>query len=132
MKSIEKNGDGSIKVVKVEVLPDYDKKLKGYIHWVSKDCALNVTMNLYSVLFKLDNVMKAGDKWLDHLNPESLVVKTNSKIWNLHKNDPIESRYQFERLGYFMIDKDSNPKKGKIVMNRIVELKESKEKFNNV
>jgi hypothetical protein len=61
--SVEKNDDNSIKVVKVEVIEEYEKKLKGYIHWVSKDCALDVTVNLYSVLFLIDNVAKTGDKW---------------------------------------------------------------------
>ena len=59
-------------------------------------------------------------------------MKTNSKIWKLHAKDPLESRYQFERCGYFMMTVESDPKKGKYIFNRIVELKESKEKAVNV
>ena len=54
--SIEKNGDGSINHVKVEILPEYEKKLKGYIHWVSKEHSVDCQTNLYSVLFLIDNI----------------------------------------------------------------------------
>jgi glutaminyl-tRNA synthetase len=53
-------------------------------------------------------------------------------VWNSLKNDPIESRYQFERLGYFMLDRESNPAEGKYIYNRTVELKESKDKAVNI
>lgn len=109
LQSVEKNEDGSIKLLKVEIIPEYEKKLKGYIHWVSKDCALDATVNLYSVLFLVDDIKKAGDDWMSVLNPDSLVVKTNAKIWNMLKDDPLESRYQFERVGYFMLENSSEP-----------------------
>jgi len=45
--SIEKNADGSINHVKVKALPDATEKLKGVLHWVSKENSLTVTCNLY-------------------------------------------------------------------------------------
>jgi len=62
------------------------------------------------------------------MNPESLVVRPNARIWNLHKNAKVDDRFQFERVGYFVVNESSNPKKGKFILNRIVELKESKDK----
>lgn len=123
-----KNDDGSIKYATVELLPNYTEKLKGYIHWVSKDHSMTVTANLYSALFLIEDINKAKDKWLDYINPESLVVCNNAKMWKMHKNAKVDDRFQFERSGYFVVDETSDLKKGKIILNRIVELKESKDK----
>lgn len=76
----------------------------------------------------IENVKEAKDKWLEYLNPNSLVVKKNAKMWNHQKNIKIDDRFQFERVGYFVLEERSDPKKGILCFNRIVELKESKEK----
>jgi hypothetical protein len=52
----------------------------------------------------------------------------SAKMWKLHKNAKVDDRFQFERSGYFVINEQSNPAKGKFFLNRIVELKESKDK----
>lgn len=91
--SVEKNADGSINHLKVEILPDYDQKLKGYIHWVSKEHSMEVVCNLYAVLFLMDDIKKAGDKWLEYMNPDSLVVCNKARMWNLHKNAKIDDRF---------------------------------------
>ena len=93
MLSCEKNADGSINHVKVEILPNYTEKLKGYIHWVSKDHSMNVKCMLYSVLFNVEDVKKTGDKWLSYKNPDSLIVKPNAKMWNFHKSAKIDERF---------------------------------------
>ena len=59
--SLEKNNDGSINHVKVEVLPDFTEKLKGHIHWVSKENSVNVELHLYDILFTAKNVGELGD-----------------------------------------------------------------------
>ena len=128
LKSVEKNADGSISHVKVEIVPNCEEKLKGVIHWVSKENSLNVTCNLYGLHFLIEDIKKAEDKWLDHLNPDSLIVRSQAKVWNLQKNAKIDSRYQFERVGYFVLSEASDIKKGKFIYNRIVELKASKDK----
>ena len=122
--SVEKNPDGSINHLKVEALPDYELKLKGNIHWVSKENSLDAVCNLYSVHFLVEAPSK--DKWIEEINPNSLIVKPNAKIWKLHKNIKVDDRFQFERVGFFVLNDKSNPKKGKFNFNRIVELKESK------
>jgi glutaminyl-tRNA synthetase len=91
--SAEKNADGSLNHVKVEILPDYAEKLKGYLQWVSKEHSVNVTANLYAVHFLIEDIKKAGDKWLDYINPESLVVKSNAKIWDMHKKNKVDDRF---------------------------------------
>lgn len=125
---VVKNEDGSVKHARVEILPDHQEKLKGVIHWVSKEHSQDATLNLYSVLFQIEDIKKAGDKWLDCLNPNSLVVRNNAKVWSMMKDQKVWDRFQFERQGYFMLTEDSDPVNGKFVFNRVVELKESKEK----
>ena len=118
--------------VKVRVLPNYAEKLKGFIHWVSKDHSLDAQVRLYNYLFAVPDV--SNTEWEKQVNPESLTVKENAKVWNHHEADKEDSRYQFERIGYFIVDRDSKTEKGngKLVFNRIVELKESKEKKVNM
>lgn len=91
--SIEKNADGSINHVKVEILPDFTAKLKGHIHWVSKENSINVKLNLYDVHFKSINVGALGDKWREDINEDSLIVKNNAKIWNIHKKANVDDRF---------------------------------------
>jgi glutaminyl-tRNA synthetase len=112
-----KDADGSINHVKVKILPNYDnteKKVKGFLHWVSKEHSLPATCHLFQPHFLVEDLKKemrkaaeAGDqnkdKWLDFVNTESHIVKPNAKIWNLHKDIAIDSRFQFERMGYFVL-----------------------------
>ena len=128
LQSVEKNADGTINHIKVEAIEGYKDKLKGHLHWVSVDHSMTATCNLYAIHFLEEDLKKLGDKWLDALNPNSLVVKNNAKIWNLHKKIKVDDRFQFERIGYFVLEENSDPKKKKFVFNRIVELKESKDK----
>ena len=65
--------------VKVKILPDYKDKLKGYIHWVSKEHSLDAVCRIYNHLFT-EPVVK--DDWIQHINPESLIEKKNAKIWS--------------------------------------------------
>jgi len=102
--SVEKNPDGSINHAKVEILPDFSEKLKGYLHWVSESHAMTVTLNLYSVHFLIEDIKKAGDKWLEQVNPDSHIVRSNAKMWNIHKKNKLDDRFQFERVGYFVIN----------------------------
>ena len=126
-----KKADGSVDHVKVKVMPEYNQKLKGFIHWVSKDHSANAIVRVYNYLF---TVPEPGDDFLDLINPESLVEKRNAMVWDNIANSVEYNRYQFERLGYFVVDRDSRTQsvEGKLVFNRIVELKESKEKKVNL
>jgi len=105
------------------------RKVQGTIHWVSARHALDCRVNLYDRLFTEPDpdALPDGQDFTAALNPKSLVVVEGAKIEPSVANDPIGSRYQFERTGYFVSDPhDSKP--GALVFNRIVTLKDSWEK----
>jgi glutaminyl-tRNA synthetase len=100
------------------------RKVKGTIHWVAADRAVPAEVRLYDHLFDKpdpDDVPE-GKSYLDNLNPNSLVTVTGWVEPSLAKAAP-GSRYQFERLGYFCVDKDSAP--GALVFNRAVTLRDT-------
>lgn len=129
---IVKGPNGEVLHAKVEALVDYTEKLKGYIHWVSKDHSVDAVVRNYSYLFTVEEV--PNDTWEQFLNPDSLVIKENAKVWKNLENVKESDRFQFERLAYYVVDRDSKKESfgGKLVFNRIVELKESKEKKVNL
>ena len=82
-------------------------------------------MRQYDRLFQTANPSKVaeGESFLDHINPESLRVLDGCVVEpGLRDADP-ESRFQFEREGYFCVDRDSVD--GRLVFNRTVGLRES-------
>ncbi len=99
-------------------------KPNGVIHWVSAEHSVPCEVREYDRLFTVEN--PAGDKerdFLDCINPESLVSVTNSRCEIGLLDAPVESRFQFERTGYFCIDPDSSSEK--LVFNRTVTLRDS-------
>ena len=74
-----------------------------------------------------------GKYWTEYVNPESLQYRPNARIWNLHADVKPFDRFQFERVGYMCVDKDSKSavNGGKIVFNSIVALKEAPLKTKN-
>lgn len=135
-----KDSDGNV----VELLCTYDpetkggksedgRKVKGTLHWVSANHALNAEVRQYDRLFKdeaPDNV-EEGKTFIDNLNSDSIKVLLNCKVEPYLKNAEIGTTYQFERLGYFCADsEDSSP--DKLVFNRAVALRDSwgKKKVN--
>ncbi len=130
-QSVVKNDRGEV----VEVHCTYDpatrggnapdgRKVKSTIHWVSAEHAVDAEVRLYEKLFTKENPndYPEGQDFTVNLNPQSLVVSTGTVEPSV-ANAPIESRYQFERLGYFCIDKESKP--GRPVFNRTVALKDT-------
>jgi glutaminyl-tRNA synthetase len=102
-------------------------KAKGVIHWVDVKSNVECEVHLYDRLFS-DVAPDAGGKnFLDFINPNSLVVLQGCKgEVNLAKADT-ETRYQFERQGYFIQDyKNSTPEH--LVFNRVISLKDTWEK----
>lgn len=100
------------------------RKVKGVIHWLSCAHALPVEIRLYDRLFTVPE--PDADKEIDfctYLNPDSLTA-TQGWVESAVKDAAPETRYQFERLGYFCTDRrDHSP--GKLVFNRTVTLKDS-------
>jgi len=101
--------------------PTASRKVKGTIHWVSAGHAMDAEVRLYDRLFTAPEPDEEGN-FKKHLNPHSLEVVTAKCEPSLNEARP-ELRYQFERLGYFALDKDSAP--GRLVFNRTITLKDT-------
>lgn len=101
------------------------RRVKGVIHWVSVDSAVEAEVRLYSTLFTREdpNDCVEGETFLDFLNPESLVVSRVFMEPSL-ASASIGEAFQFERIGYFCKDADSSTA-GCAVFNRTVTLKDS-------
>ena len=96
------------------------RKVKGTIHWVSAAHCVDAEVRLYDRLFTVAEPDADGD-FKKHLNPHSLEVIT-AKCEPSLKDATFEQRYQFERLAYFALDKDSG---GKLIFNRTITLKDA-------
>jgi glutaminyl-tRNA synthetase len=97
------------------------RKIKGTIHWVSAAHAIDAEVRLYDRLFTIPEPDADGD-FKSFLNQNSLEVVTAKCEPSLKDANP-DVRYQFERLGYFALDPDSQP--GKLVFNRTITLKDT-------
>ncbi len=100
------------------------RKVKGVIHWVSADHAVEAEVRLFDRLFTIADTsqMDPDKSFIDYMNPDSLKVG-KAMIEPSLKDAPVGAKYQFERIGYFCVDKDSTPEKP--VFNRTVTLKDS-------
>jgi glutaminyl-tRNA synthetase len=102
------------------------RKVKGTLHWVSEQHALDAEVRLYDSLFNDPNPGRdvEGVDYKDFINPNSLEVLKSCKLEPSLAEATPGSRYQFLRMGYFCVDSvDSSA--GKPVFNRIVPLKDS-------
>jgi glutaminyl-tRNA synthetase len=126
-----KNADGEI----AELHCTYDaasahggssdgRKVKGIIHWVSAAHARQAEIRLFDRLFVKEDMgaIEEGKDFKDYLNPDSLRVVTGF-IEPALADVAVGEQFQFERLGYFVKDRDSTPDKP--VFNRTVTLKDS-------
>jgi glutaminyl-tRNA synthetase len=131
-RSVVKNDRGEV----VEVHATYDpatrggnapdgRKVKSTIHWVSAAHALNAEVRLYDNLFSNPDPgdVAEGQDFTVNLNPNSLETVRDAKLEPSLRNAQPGARYQFERLGYFCVDRDSRP--GALVFNRTVALKDT-------
>jgi glutaminyl-tRNA synthetase len=99
------------------------RKVKGTLHWVSVPHAVKAEVRIYDRLFTHEN--PDGDKEVDfkeYLNPNSLETITGYLEPSL-KSAEAGERFQFQRLGYFCVDKDSNAMQ--IVFNKTVGLRDT-------
>ena len=97
------------------------RKVKSTMHWVSAAHAVDAEVRLYENLF-LEDAAAVGDDFAASLNPRSLEVRT-AKVEPSVKGAAPGTRYQFERVGYFCVDKEAAPEKP--VLNRIVPLRDT-------
>ncbi len=102
------------------------RKVKATLHWVSAKHAISAEVRLYDHLFVKDNPneVENGKDFTDYINPKSLELLKNCKLEPSLASASPESRFQFERLGYFCVDsKDS--KAEAVVFNRTVTLRDT-------
>jgi len=83
---------------------------------------LKVEVRLFDKLFLSENPAELDD-WLGDLNPQSKVVVPSAYAVSSLRNSAVGDTFQFERLGYFTVDKDSTSEK--LVFNRTVTLRDS-------
>ena len=105
-------------------MPESNRKVKGTLHWVSVEHSIPAEVRLYDRLFMVENPSEEKDKdFRELLNPESLKILTNCRMEKILETAKPYDSFQFQRLGYFNVDPDSQP--GKLVFNRTVPLKDS-------
>ncbi len=134
---VEKDANGEISVVHCTYDADSrsgsgteasKRKVKGTIHWLSAEHAVDAEVRLYDRLFNDEAPDGHKDKdFKDFLNPESLKfidAKVEPGLADVKQGE----QFQFQRLGYFCVDKDSS--KEKLIFNRTVTLKDSWAKAN--
>lgn len=131
-EQVVKDADGNI----TEIHATYDadslsgsgseasnRKVAGTLHWVSVSHAIPAEIRLYDRLFTDEAPDSHKEKdFLEFVNPDSLKVVTGYLEPSL-ANAGVEDKFQFQRLGYFTVDRDSNP--GSPVFNRTVALKDA-------
>jgi glutaminyl-tRNA synthetase len=100
------------------------RKVKSTIHWVSAEHAIDAEVRLYDNLFTKENPgdTEEGQDFTANLNPKSLEI-VHAKVEPSLASAGVGDRFQFERMGYFVVDPDSTP--GKPVFNRTVGLKDA-------
>jgi glutaminyl-tRNA synthetase len=129
-ESVTKDDQGNIKEIHCTYYPDTKsgmettRKVKGTLHWVSIAHAVETQVRLYDRLFAVpepENV-EEGKDFKEYINPDSLKVITGYCEPHI-QTSAVGQNFQFERLGYFSVDKESTPEK--IIFNRTVTLKDS-------
>jgi glutaminyl-tRNA synthetase len=98
------------------------RKVKGTLHWVSAKHAVPVQVRLYDRLFNDDDPAGRNNDFKDYQNPDSLQTLNSCMAEPAIKNLKPFDTVQFQRQGYFCVDKDSTT--DKIVFNRTVTLKD--------
>jgi glutaminyl-tRNA synthetase len=131
-EEVVKDEDGTILEVHCTYDPDTksgsgteasQRKVKGTLHWVSIPHAKEVEVRLYDRLFSVEDPTADKDKdFLDFVNPDSLQV-SKAYVEPSLKSAKVEDKFQFQRIGYFCVDREST--KDKLVFNRTVTLRDS-------
>jgi glutaminyl-tRNA synthetase len=143
----KKDDEGNVTEVYCEYDPESksgmsgaNRKVKGTLHWLSTNHCLPAEVRLYDRLWKVENPRDemaaireakgydALEAMKEMINPDSLSVLTNCYVEKFVKGLPNMSYLQFQRIGYFNIDKDSTP--DHLIFNRTVGLKDTWGKIN--
>ena len=126
---VEKDAEGNVTTVyctyDADTLgkdPADGRKVKGVIHWVDVASGEAAQFRLYDRLFNVPNPA-AEDDFVDAINPDSLIVKSGYAEPGLSDRVPEVGSWQFERTGYFCLDKDSTSEQ--LVFNQTVGLRDT-------
>lgn len=131
-ESVVKDENGNITEINVTYDPESKsgsgteaskRKVKGTIHWVSIPHAIEAEVRIYDRLFTNEN--PDGNKevdFLEHINPQSLEIVKGYLEPSL-KESKIGDKFQFQRLGYFCVDKDTTAEK--LIFNKTVGLRDT-------
>lgn len=125
-----KDADGNI----IEIQAEYDptsksgmeganRKVKGTLHWVSVDHCKKAEVREYDRLFSIENPSADERDFRELINPNSLHVRKNCYVENFAATKVAGEYLQFQRIGYFMADKNSTP--DNLVFNKTVGLKDT-------
>ena len=98
------------------------RKVKGNIHWLSQDSAINFEVRYYDNIFNKENVatLLEEDTFEEFINPESVIIYGDAKCEPSLKDAGLDEKFQFVRMGYFTRDSKNNT-----VFNRTAPLKSS-------
>lgn len=129
-REMVKNAEGEV----VELRCTYDpaskggnspdgRKVKATIHWVSAAHSIPAEVRNYNLLFNDPNPSADPDTFASQINPQSLEVLTEARLEPSLADAKVEVPVQFERQGYFCLDKDAAP--GKLVFNRTIGLRDT-------
>ena len=125
-----KDADGNI----IEIQAEYDptsksgmeganRKVKGTLHWVSVDHCKKAEVREYDRLFSIENPSADERDFRELINPDSLHVRKNCYVEDFAATKVAGEYLQFQRIGYFMADKNSTP--DNLVFNKTVGLKDT-------
>jgi glutaminyl-tRNA synthetase len=98
------------------------RKVQSTLHWVAAATALPAEIRLYGQLFNSPEP-GAGDDVLADLNPQSLEVLSDARVEPSLTGAPVGAAFQFERQGYFCLDRDSSD--GRLIFNRTIGLRDT-------
>jgi len=109
--------------------PSDGRKVFGVIHWVDAATSLTTEVRIYDRLFRTARPEEGGGDFLEHLDRDSLQVVTTARVEASLANAAVGSRWQLERVGYFVVDQDAKP--GALVLNRIITLRDERVAAND-
>jgi glutaminyl-tRNA synthetase len=129
---VERDASGAVTKLRATVVPGTrggknptdGTKVWGVIHWVDARTAVEAEVRLYGRLFKAARPEDGTGDFLQNLDPESLEVVRGARLEASLAGAEVGSRWQLERVGYFVVDPDSRP--GALVLNRIVTLRDNR------
>jgi glutaminyl-tRNA synthetase len=119
---VARDADGNVTKLRAKLVDP--GKGAGVIHWVDAATSVRAEVRIYERLFKVPKPEEGGGDFLEHLDRNSLEVIADARLEASLANAAVGSRWQLERVGYFIVDEDSKP--GALVLNRIITLRDDK------